>query len=465
MKTTRSTLARIIAALCPLSLLVGPSLAGAAQNATGLRVGAARVEIASGGASPAVTKYAHEQFYIRAIVMDNGTTRAALVAGDVISFGQPAWEMASKQIAAELKCPVENIIMAGTHTHSIAGFGFGPPPGARPGAPPAGPGSPGFSPVPIDATVAKIMEAVRAAKGRLQPARMGFGTGAAYLNVNRDALDPEKRTWYEGPNLDGISDKTVAVVKFETPSGELIAGYVNYAMHPISMAMTGMLSADFAGAVARYIEQLNDDKAVVAFVQGASGDQNPRYLRPRSAAAPAGPPNFGGPAGGSKPDPKAVDIAARFVESEGQMLGEEVLRVMAASTTQSDVTIASAERIITCPGRRRTSSGPREGTAATFEDAAPINIRIGALRIGSAALSRINAEVYTGIGQNIKLKSPTRDVMLVTLANGEAGSGYIPTDAAFSTSTFQVLGSRLKPELNDGAVAGPFLVARRYHSG
>jgi hypothetical protein len=45
----------------------------------------------------------------------------------------------------------------------------------------------------------------------------------------------------------------------------------------------------------------------------------------------------------------------------------------------------------------------------------------------------------------MRLKSPTRDMMLVTLANGEAGSGYVPTGAAFSTSAFQVLGTGLKP--------------------
>ena len=30
-------------------------------------------------------------------------------------------------------------------------------------------------------------------------------------------IDPQTRRWWEGPNYEGPSDKTVAVVKFETP--------------------------------------------------------------------------------------------------------------------------------------------------------------------------------------------------------------------------------------------------------
>jgi predicted neutral ceramidase superfamily lipid hydrolase len=52
--------------------------------------------------------------YIRAIVLDNGTTRAALINVDVnASAGIPA------KVAAELKCPRENVISSSTHSHSV----------------------------------------------------------------------------------------------------------------------------------------------------------------------------------------------------------------------------------------------------------------------------------------------------------------------------------------------------------
>ena len=60
---------------------------------------------------------------------------------------------------------------------------------------------------------------------RLAPARIGYGTGVSYINVNRNIIDPKTKRWWEGPNYDGPSDKTVAVIKFETSSGDPIAIY------------------------------------------------------------------------------------------------------------------------------------------------------------------------------------------------------------------------------------------------
>src|SRR5260370_16895392 len=84
----------------------------------GLRAGAARVDITPpvNPEYPPSGKYAHERLYIRAIVLDNGITRAALIGADQGNLAEEVWNMASKQIAEELKCPVENIIMSATHT-------------------------------------------------------------------------------------------------------------------------------------------------------------------------------------------------------------------------------------------------------------------------------------------------------------------------------------------------------------
>ena len=73
----------------------------------------------------------------------------------------------------------------------------------------------------------------------------GSARGASYLNVNRDAIDPETRKWTQYSNLDAPSDKTVAVLTFDKPTGEPIAVYVNYAMHPINGYVLGIVSGDF----------------------------------------------------------------------------------------------------------------------------------------------------------------------------------------------------------------------------
>jgi hypothetical protein len=73
-----------------------------------LRAGAARVDITppANPEYPASGKYAHERLYIRAIVLDNGVTRAALIGADQSGLADDVWANASRQIAEELSCPV-----------------------------------------------------------------------------------------------------------------------------------------------------------------------------------------------------------------------------------------------------------------------------------------------------------------------------------------------------------------------
>ena len=439
-----------------LVLLVGAGGPVCAADAHGLRVGAARLDVTPPGdpAYPPSGRYAHERLYVRAIVLDHGGTRAALGGADQGGLGEDVWAQASKQIASELGCPAENVILSATHSHS------------------AGPAGPPVFPPRQDAakTVASILDAVRQAKAALQPALVGVGAGLSYLNVNRDAVSEETHLWTQAPNPGGPSDKTVAVLQLTTPGGEPIAAYVNYAMHPINGYLVGITSADVPGAMCRYVEQQFDDTMVAVFAQGPSGDQNPLYLRPstNALASLAGVPITGfemareaieaplreGKVPRGKLDPKVADTLERWIESEGQLLGEEVIRVMTQTTRMaSDVRLWGAQTNLTCPARRRTNTG-REGSPGAYEDAPdPVVIRLGVLGIGDTALATVNGEVYSAIGQRLKRQSPLANTVLVTLANGRANSGYIPDDAAFGAYTFQVLGSRLKPGCAEQGIA------------
>jgi hypothetical protein len=90
-----------------------------------------------------------------------------------------------------------------------------------------------------------------------------------------------------------------------------------------------------------------------------------------------------------------------------------------------------------------------------YVDGAPVHIRLGLLTVGPIAFGGVNAEVYNEIWLRLKSVSPFRESMMVTLTDGNAGSGYIPNDESFSHNTFQVLGSRLKPGCaEDGIVNG-----------
>lgn len=448
MKTPhRSLLSKALLIAC---LVQAAEFAALGTDVGSLRVGAARVDITppADPANPPLGKYAHERLYVRAIVLDNGVTRAAVIGADQSGLGEATWVQASKLVADELKCPVENIIMSATHTHS---------PGVPIGPQNASP-----------AIVNSIVEAVRQARMKLQPARVTFGTGLAYLNVNRDVVNPKTHLWTQDSNPQAPSDKTVGVMRFETPEGRPIAIYVNYAMHPINLYLGGITSADFPGATSRYIERIYGDDVVVAFSQGTSGDQNPLYLRPSTVAmlrrgdhvyngepltreAIEAPLRDGG-APMTPLNPKDAEDIERWIETEGMILGEEVMRVMENSAPATgDVRLWGGQKMVTCPGRIRTNIG-REGQPGEYKDGPDVPIRLSVLGIGGNALAAIDAEVYTPIGLGVKHNSPLANTLVVTLANGAAPSGYIPSDDAFGRYTFQVLGSKLRQGCAEHAI-------------
>ncbi|PWU06296.1 MAG: hypothetical protein C5B51_12660 [Terriglobia bacterium] len=424
-----------------ISLFFATAAATAAESK--LRVGAAKVDFTPPPGPAQLGKYDHERLYVRAIVLENGTTRAALIS---LEGSQNEWAATAKLVAAELNCSLANIIMSSTHTHSGATSGGA----ANPNAPPSQP----------------VLEAVRQAKAKLQPAKAGFGTGALYLNVNRDAIAPDTRKWTQYSNQDASSDKTVSVLTFEKPTGEPIAVYVNYAMHPINGYVSGVFSGDFPGAMSRYVEKAFGDDVIVAFTQGTSGDQNPLYLRPsnnmmanragnkitgfegnrEASEGPLRMPNNNA----KNVDAKVLDEMFRFIESEGQILGEEVIRVMTwTKKTASDVRIEGVQTVVSCPGRKRTNGdaydpNTREGIAGTYVDTPPVKLQIGVLGIGTVALASIDGEVYSQIGLRVKNDAPLKNTVFVTSANGR-GPGYIPDDASYGHQTFQVLNTNLKP--------------------
>lgn len=432
-------------------LLVLPLLSSFSSYATTgrLSVGAARVDITPpiNPQYPPSGKYDHEHLNVRAIVLDNTVTRAALIAADIADITTELWEMTAPQIARELDCPAENIILSATHAHSAC---------------PSGPPPPRFNDINKEEISKAIMEVVRQAKEKLQPAKVSFGRGEAYLNANRDAISEVTRLWTQGTNPDGASDKTLAVVMFATLENRPIAGYMNYAMHPNNGYLSGITSADFPGAACCYIEKAFQNDMVMIFTQGASGDQNPRWTRPavntllsksnlpisgfEKEREPIEYPLRKGVIPHGKLDAEVASNLERYIDALGVILGEEAIRIMShMDNWQQDIRIWGTQKVINLPGRKRTTDAGREGMPSVYTESEPIAIRLGMLGIGNIALSTIDAEIYTHFGEQLKKLSPMNNTVFVTLANGRTNSGYIITDSDYGKYTFQVLGNRIQP--------------------
>jgi hypothetical protein len=431
-----------------LAGLVGGGLASQPVGAA-LSVGAARVDITPNEkALPKEYEGINDPIFVRAIVVDDGTTRAALVTVDAPAIPTETYAKVSQQVEHELRIPARHVLLTATHTHSVP-FGL-----AWELAP-------------------RIVAAISQAAGRLQPARMAYGAGLSHINVNRNMIDPDTHRWWEGPNYEGVSDKTVAVIRFETLDSRPLAVYYNYAVHAVLTGQLDQVSGDIPGAASRYIEDALDDQAVAVWSTGAAGDQNPIYfqqtydlreIRIKDFAAQGKDISNAMPPGGqglNKSDPKVSKLMRQqrqMTNSMGQMLGEEVLHVMRANL-QRPVTAApiiGSQKTVSCPGRKRTDTG-RAGFPGSYLDADPIPIQLSLVMLGDIAIAGVNAEVFNTIAQRLKSESPLKHTMMATLTNGSAPSGYIPNDAAFGYNTFEVLSSRLKPGCAETAIVDGLL--------
>jgi len=414
-----------------------------------IKVGAAKINITpSAKELPTNFLGVNDSIYSRAIVIDNGTTSAALITVDIGMFRDNNWENITQHIEKVLGIPASNILLTVTHTHSVP-FNMGG-----------------------EKLEQKIIESVKQAKLKLQPARVGYGTGVSYINVNRNIIDPKTRMWWEGPNYDGPTDKTVAVVSFEDLDGIPIAVYYNYAMHAVLTGNLDLISGDAPGAASRYIENSYNNKIVALWSTGCEGDQNPIYfqqtfdlrdIRIKDYARRGEDISNAMPPGGTgldRSDPavaRLMNEQREITKSMGVMLGEEVKHVMRSiDRPETTATIASAQKIVSFPGRTRTNQG-RAGYEGTYVDGDSVKLRLGVLRINDIILGTINAEVFSLIAQQLKKESPYAHTIVVSLTNGSANSGYIPNDAAFGYQSFEVLSSRCKPGYAERAIINGIL--------
>ena len=432
-------------------MVLGIPLSAVAQTAhvpSPIRVGAAKVDVTpSENERPKNNLGVLDRLYARAIVLDNGVTSAALISVDAGAIPDALWQTVSGQIDKELGIPPARVLLTATHTHSGGG-----PRGAN------------YS--------QKIVDAVRLAKQKLTPARIGYGTGVSYINVNRQIVDPKTGRWWEGANYDGPSDKTVAVIKFEGLDGSPIAVYYNYAVHAVLAGQLDQISADIPGAASRYVEDSFDDRVVALWSSGAAGDQNPIYyqqtydlreIRVKDYATRGVDISNAMPPGGeglNRSDPtvaRLMNQQRQMVSSMGQFLGEEVMHVMRGiARTETAVPLYGSFTSVRCPGRERTNEG-RAGFEGTYNDAGPVEIRLGLLRVGDVMIGAVNAEVFNPIAQRLKRESPYKATMMATLTNGAARSGYIPDDESFGKYTFEVLSSRLQPGCAESAIVNGIL--------
>lgn len=374
----------------------------------------------------------HDPIFARVLVLDDGGTTVALVALDLVETGDTS--PVRQRIERELGIPADHVLVTSSHDHSAPRAGVVTPGGLAHGPSPA---TAGFT----DRLHDKIVGALKEAKASLQPARFGLGTGFCDINVNRDEYIPETQSWRQGVNQDGPSEKTVWVLKFESPSGEPIALLFNYAVHSAVTLATGRLSGDLAGAAERYVEARYDDKVVALFTMGPAGDQNPRIMLGGRGGGPGGP--------GSALTRADAAVLFDAANAMGTMLGAEVVRTAGRiRDATSSVRLRAGERILSCPVKRGV------GQMADMKQAevSSMPVHLGLILIDDVALTGVSGEVVTNVYRHLRRASPLTNTLMLTLANDRAG--YIVDDAAYDTPLFETRGTPLARGCAENGIVG-----------
>jgi len=234
----------------------------------------------------------HDNLYAKALVLDNGSERLAIVTTDLIGVSKAVKQQVLRRASRAASIDSAHLLICASHTHS-------------------GPGA--LSPElawqlamgRYDASlrrslVNRLAGVIISASHSLHPARVGWGvTTAPEFVADRRRQDPLQ-----------VTDPELTVVRVDGDDGAPIAVLVNYAAHGTCLGSDNMLvSADFPGYLQRGLEARIGAAlrgapehgraapgAVVMFANGAQGDQAPHS------------PVAGGPPPGERGYAAAEDI-------------------------------------------------------------------------------------------------------------------------------------------------------------
>lgn len=409
-----------------------------------LTAGTACVEITpppgldiAGGLSAVPSQGMRDPLFCKALVLDDGTLRAALVALDVIAIERPEVLRARELITARTGIPAEHVMISCTHTHQ-------------------GPTTIHYAACTwpteyVEALPRHIAETVSAAVSTLEPVEWGYvvaqeATLGHYRRVS--LVDGRVRNTWQLP--DGVQvagplgsiDPDVPVLALQGTTG-LQGLIVNYSCHATCRG-DGRWSANYPGYLATGLEErLGLTAGRVLYTSGAAANTNPS---PSYADAA----DFGG---------RLAAVVASAVRNVAWRTGGR---------------LAVRERPISLPPRRVDhfpfqqiqevwdNRGSQLGFALALKYYAdeyaklvargpvPVETVLQVLALDDVAFVAIPGELFVELGREIKHRSPFAETVIVTLANDWIG--YIPHRAAFDEGGYETIfasQSRLAPEAGD----------------
>ena len=386
-------------------------------------------ELVVGGFIPFPATVIHDQLQSRCLVLDNGQTQIAFVICDNLGISREVYDRARLIIAQETEFPVENILMAATHTHSATRVQ-----------------TDNYRPQ----IVRGIADSVRLAVDNLKPAQIGWGridepsevfnrrwhvTDSSLLKNPFGGIDqvrmnpPRDHATLIEPA--GPTDPEISFLSLQATNGCPIALLANYSLHYVGGVNKGDVSADYFGIFCnRIAELLGATSTQPSFVgilsNGTSGDVNNINFRDS----------------GEKYEPYekmnqvAELVAKRVKEAHDQIklydwvpLNSVVRELKLQFLKPDEIMQKYMGEVLakpkTSPQYHQYERNYAERVQRLLVGPDEVTVPLQAVRVGEVGIAAIPFEVFAETGLEIKDRTPFTHAFTIELANDY--HGYLPT--------------------------------------
>jgi len=447
---------KILRLLCLPFVFAFISSASPSKNNSPLEVGMAETDITppvgyrmAGYFDERFSTGIHDPLKAKAIFLQQGTEKIALVFCDLVQVTPPI-SAAARDLAAQLcDIPKENICIFATHSHTgplfddtrntffnaaaIAKYGRDEHQTIE------------YCPFCAE----QIVKAIQNAKAHLAPTQLRVGIAQQKgLPFNRRSIMKNGKVgWnvgYNNPNFvrpAGPVDHDVGILEV-LHDNKPIGGLTVFAMHADTTGGTEF-SADYPYSIQETLRKVLGPDYISAFGAGTCGNLNQINVH-------------------AKEDFKSLEAAARY----GKMVGQTVLDDLPNLKTVSQPSLAARSKTIIADLQPTTPEEiadariklPLLGTdkvdfysqvrlvkALDLErrgNQLPLEVQVFRLSADTAIVA-LPAEIFVEFGLNIKKHSPFKNTMVIALANDRPC--YIPTLEGFKQGSYEAVNSRVVP--------------------
>lgn len=384
----------------------------------------------------------------KCVVLRQGNERMAFVFCDIIGLSLDVSSRARREAAEKTGIPIQNILIAATHTHTGPLYKdalrqhFHDRAVAEQGSDPA---------EKVDYALelaSKIVKVIVEADAAAKPVRIEAGVAKQQgLSFNRRFYMKDGTVQFNPGVLNpdivrpaGLIDPDVGIVLFREAGGNKpIAAIANFALHLDTTGGT-LYAADYPFYIEQSLREVFGENFVVLFGTGTCGDINHIDVTNKDRLKT----DFIGKTLAETIQAKVAEL--KPVTEPALAVRSEVLRIPLQKYTPEQLAWAreSIEKTGTekLPFLKQVEAYKVLSLEMLHSDTIPVEVQVFRLS-KEVAVVGLPGEVFVDLGLAIKQASPFAITPVIELC--QDSPGYIPTDKAFKEGSYETVNSRIEP--------------------